>query len=174
MVKTNNNIEDLTFAFLNDGLTAQEKLILCQLLKEPVNKAYFKKMYTMWYADSRTQKDEDVEHALQRVLFRINRSERRFTEPVIVRRRFIFRRAVAVAAVAVLVTGAVLYYALKTGEPTYKHLSETFNTEESATPDTNEPINKVTVPFGSILPLLSPNHPYCEYRFTYARTFLPS
>ena len=66
------DIESLTFTFLNEGLNQKDQIRLQQLLKMPENKAYFKKMYAIWYTANHTMKKENVKHAFQKTLFRIN------------------------------------------------------------------------------------------------------
>jgi len=136
------NIEDLTFGFLNDGLTAQEQAELKQLLEEPDNRDYFKKMYVIWYTGISTITDENVEHALQKTWFRINSSAQQQS----VRRRFPLWRVAA--TIAALVAGTFLYYTLNTsryGNDLHSHL----NTDHPVTPVATTPINKVIVPLGS-------------------------
>jgi len=141
------NIEDLTSKFLNDGLTAQEEAELRELLKESGNKVYFKKMYAIWYATNCAITDEDVEHAYQKALFRINSINRQQPgEQITVQRRFPFWRvAVAVAA---LVGGVFLYYAINTGKHG-RNLYGHSNTQKAVIPAVILPVNKVTVPLGS-------------------------
>ena len=141
------NIKNLTSKFLNEGLTIQEQIVLQQLLKDSGNKEYFKKMYAIWYTSNCVIADEDVEQALQKVLFRINSiNQQQFEEQIAVRHHFPFWRVAAV--IAVLAGGAFLYYAINTGKPVrnlYSHL----DTEKSVIPAATLPVNKVTVPLGS-------------------------
>ena len=140
------NIEDLTSAFLSVGLTAQEQAELQQLLKDPDNKACFRKMYVIWHASNHTVKDEDVERALQKALFRVNNfSDQPLGEQIMVRRRFTFWRVAA--AVVALIGGVSLYYTLNTRELANKPYIA--NTDESAISTAIIPVNKVTVPLGS-------------------------
>ena len=142
------NIEDLTFKFLNAGLTAQEQSELQQLLKEPGNKDYFRKIYIIWHTANCAMKDEDVEHALQKALFRISFPNQQAKKQIRIRQYFPFWRVAVI--VAVIMGGAFLYYhAMNTGRPVNK-LYSNVNTDESViAPNVAAPINKVTVPLGS-------------------------
>ena len=71
MTVPKHSIELLTESFLTDGLTNREKIELQQLLKEAGNKDYFRKSYILWYLEHHARDEEDVEHALQRTLFRL-------------------------------------------------------------------------------------------------------
>ena len=68
-------VERLTELFLIDGLTAKEQVELQRLLKTPENKDFFKVMYALWYAANFPDSKEDVEQALQRAIFRIDRQQ---------------------------------------------------------------------------------------------------
>ena len=73
MTVPKHSIEQLTESFLTDGLTNREKVELQQLFKEAGNKDYFRKSYVLWYLEHHARDREDVEHALQRTLFRLNK-----------------------------------------------------------------------------------------------------
>jgi len=133
MTTSPNNIERLTDSFLTDGLTAQEQVELQQLLKIAENKAYFKKMYALWYAINHASNKEKIEQALQRTLFRINGQQRRKrTEHEWM---FSFRKMAAAVLIA-FTLGSLFYYMVS---QTQNNASLIASTETS----------KVMVPLGS-------------------------
>jgi ferric-dicitrate binding protein FerR (iron transport regulator) len=143
MSKDLKNIEDLTIAFLSNGLTAQEGAAMRLLLKDPGNRDYFKKMYIIWYAGNNTKKNEDVERALQKALFRINSPERRHKKTVASVRRLPFRR---IAAAAVLAAGIALYFVMNTDKSIDR---DTLVPVSVSNPVPAIQVTKVTVPLGA-------------------------
>ena len=133
MKKSQNNIEYLTFAFLSDGLTAGERDDLQQLLKDSANKAYFRKMYAIWYAAGRAVREEDVEQAMQKAMFRIK--DRRSIQPSVW--SFSFKRMAAAVFIS-FISGAGLYYAVNTNKESKGSAGEVIAV-----------LNEVTVPMGS-------------------------
>jgi len=77
MTTSGKNIEQLTEAFLTEGLTSREQTELQKLLKVAENKVFFKKMYAIWYAANHVSDKENVEQALHRVLFKLNQQQLR-------------------------------------------------------------------------------------------------
>ena len=75
MTTEQKDMERLTELFLTNGLTARERVALQKLLKVSEHKDYFKKMYAFWYAANYPDNKEDVEQALQRAIFRIDRQQ---------------------------------------------------------------------------------------------------
>ena len=109
MKTSKNDIEHLTEAFLADGLTAREQAELQQLLKVAENKDYFKKMYTLWYAAH--YNDDNVEQALQRALFRLNRQRQQPRKNMELGWFFTFRKIAAALLIAFSLGAAFHYWA---------------------------------------------------------------
>ena len=126
-------MEHLTEAFLTDGLTAREQTELQQLLKVAENKAYFKEMYMLWYAANHKSDKENVEQAIQRILFRINGQQRRKRT----NHEWLFSfRKMAAAVFISFVLGALLFYIIN-------------GTSKSESLITSLETSKVTTPLGS-------------------------
>ena len=135
-ISLNMSIEALTSKFLEGGgLTAPEEAEMRQLLNNPDCREYFRNMYAIWYGGKKTASEEDMERALQKALFRINKSLLRRTQA---QRRVIYGR-VAAAAAAIIIAVATWYFASNGGISTF-HANETTSTAME---------NRVIVPFGS-------------------------
>ncbi|MDR1153434.1 MAG: FecR domain-containing protein [Bacteroidales bacterium] len=143
MAKVLKNIEDLTIAFLSDGLTSQEEAAMRLLLKDPDNRNYFRKMYMIWHAGKNVKKSEDVERALQKALCRISSPERRHKETGAPVRHFPFRR---VAAAVALVAGIALYLVMNTGKSVDRNATVPVSVSD---PVPAIQVTKVTVPLGA-------------------------
>ena len=133
MKKSPHDIEYLTSAFLCDGLTAQESAELQQLLKEPVHKTYFRKMYAIWYAADKAVREEDINRALQKASFRIRESRNVPRLDV----SFSFRNMAAAVCIA-FILGAAFYHLVNRNEPSGVPSGELVAAD-----------SKVTVPMGS-------------------------
>ena len=108
MTESKQDIESLTFAFLYEGLNPQEQARLQQLLKASEHKVYFKKMYTIWYTANHTLKKENVEHALQKTLFRIHTQTEKDNRRTTHQPSFPFKK-MAAAVLFSFVLGAVYH-----------------------------------------------------------------
>lgn len=142
MAKHLKNIEDLTIAFLRNGLTSREEAKMRLLLKEPAHREFFRNMYMIWHAGNEAKKNEDVERALQKALYRINMPERRHQGTIASVRRLTFRR---VAVAAVLVAGIALFLVVNNGGPGDRTIVPVSVIEPGASPQ----VTKVTVPLGA-------------------------
>ena len=136
MTESKQDIESLTFAFLNEGLNPQDQARLRQLLKAPENKAYFKKMYTIWHTANRTLKKENVERALQKALFRIHTPTEKGNRRITRHPSFPFRK-MAAAVLLSFILGAAVYHLLS-------------SLQQINRPAIAVASNRVIVPLGSI------------------------
>ena len=131
------DIESLTIAFLNEGLSLQDKIKLQQLLKTPENKAYFKRMYAVWCTVNHTVEEESIEKAFQKTMFRIDaRTDKDSGRKT---RRLTFSLTKMAAAVFFsFLLGAASYYIL--------------NNQQEKTPEVIAAVEttKVMVPLGSM------------------------
>ena len=150
MTESKQDIETLTFVFLNEGLNPQDKIKLLQLLKTPENRAYFKKMYTIWYTANHTMKKENLEHALQKALFRINTQPDKDIRRIPRQPSFPFRK-MAAAILLSFVLGAVVYHLLSNLQQT--NLPAIAAVESSRVIVPLGSISQIELPDGSLVTL---------------------
>jgi ferric-dicitrate binding protein FerR (iron transport regulator) len=100
-------MEQLTDAFLNDGLTAGEQADLKELLKLYDNRDYFKKMYVLWHNAHHAGDEEYIERALQKVLSQLDKQQQQ--RQVVSGWYISFRKMVAAILIA-FALGAVFYH----------------------------------------------------------------
>ena len=150
MTEFKQDIESLIFAFLNEGLNPQDQIRLRQLLKTPENKAYFKNMYTIWYTANHTLKKENMEHALQKALFRINAQTEKDNRRTTHQSSFSFRKMVASVFFS-FVLGAIAYHLLSNLQQTTLPVIVTVESCRVMVPLGS--ISQVELPDGSLVTL---------------------
>ena len=100
-----NRIEHLTSVLLSKGLTNEEYSELKDLLKSPVNKEYFKQLYSIGLISNESKTEQDIELAYQRIIESIHNKE---DKPTTKKSKIstLWRNAAAAAILFIAVTGA--------------------------------------------------------------------
>lgn len=164
MSQPGKNIEQLTELFLTEGLTSREEIELQQLLKEPENRVYFKKMYVIWSTMHDVPGKEEVEQALQKILFRVNRQDHRYNMQG--KQGWISSFGKIAAAICIsFVLGALSYYFIGKQGPVVSILSDSGETTKVIVPLGSR--SQVELPDGSVVTLNAGSELY--YLTTYGR-----